>query len=114
MACFIVPNPTFKPQVHLISAITNAIIPTVTTISDHNYPVNIWVRFYIPREYGMTEIDGQMGFIAPISPTQFIVAFLDTLAFNAFVVPGSALQCAQVVPIGEHASTLAGAVRNVL
>jgi hypothetical protein len=112
MSCFVV-APTFLPTHSLIASITQEIIPTVTTTLEHLLTTNQFIRFRIPRTYGMWQINNLVGIIAVTGATTFIVN-INTVAFDAFVVPGTQVQCAQIIPVGEDALTLEGAVRNDL
>lgn len=114
-SCTIVTNPTFLPKRSIISSITQASVPTVTTSADHQLTTNQLVRFFIPRLFGMTQLNNLIGTITVTGNTTFTVD-IDTSAFDSFVVLGvpDDVQCAQVVPIAEVNSTLSAATNNVL
>jgi hypothetical protein len=113
----LVPFPYFRPGAFDIAAITNAIIPTVTTTTDNNYTNGQWVRLYIPPEFGMTQANFLKGIINVTSATTFTIS-IDTTSFDPFIIPSAdpliAITPAQCVSIGEVASTLQGAFRNIL
>lgn len=118
MGCFAIQSPVYLPAMRLIASITREIFPTVTTTFAHNYTTNQYIRFKIPNDYGMVQINNLVGIIAVTGPTTFLVA-INTVLFDAFVIPvypapRLVLQCAQIVPVGESSFTLEGAVRNVL
>lgn len=106
-------NPTFAPAMRVINAITKAETASITTSFDHSYITGTVVRLYIPLEYGMQQAQHA---VAPITVTgtDSFTMLLRTVNFDAFSVPGSPGQCAQVVPIGEVNSILTAAFVNIL
>ena len=108
MTCFAKQNPIFLPAMRLIESITNANPAEVTTTFAHDYKDEAFVRLIVPRDNGMVQANKLKGLISVTSDTTFTID-INTLDFNAFVVPLSSEQCAQVVPVGEFASTLASA-----
>ena len=106
-------NPIFYPPERYISSIVNlpglnacAVQLTVT----HTYTVGQAVRFAVAPEYGMTQINGQIGNIIAVVPaTNTIVVDIDATAFTAFAYPTSAVAAGgvtfpQVIPVGEVAN----------
>lgn len=110
-------NPYFRPGAFDIAAITNAELPTVTTTTDHNYTNGQWVRLYIPHDFGMEQANFRQGIITVTGATTFTIT-IDTTLFDPFVIPAFdplvTPTPAQCVSIGEIASTLEGAFRNIL
>lgn len=98
-------NPPIKPQDYkpsrfVISAISQGLTTTITTSEDHNYVVGQQIRFIIPPDYGMRELDKKQGIIIFIpSSTQFVIQ-LDTRGFNSFLNPGTSTK-AQTLAIGD-------------
>ncbi len=111
--CGAIASPTFQPAMREITVITQANPATVTTAFDHDYITGEIVRLYIPVDHGMTQADQLVGEITVTAATTFTIN-IDTIGFDAFVVPGATVQCAQVVPIGEINSLLTAATDNVL
>lgn len=117
------PFPTFQPAYRLVTAITNALVPTVTTSFAHQYKTGLIVRFYIPTACGMQQLVRPLNFIFPVytitvtSPTTFTIP-IDTTNFDQFLIPVSTNPHidigAQVVPVGEDSSILTEATNNVL
>lgn len=114
--------PVYQPAMRTITAITNAFPALVTTNINHNYVTGQWVRIIVPETFGMVQINKMQGYITVTSPTQFTIE-LDTIPFDAFVVPAdrvypegptSQVQYAQVIPIGERYNQFNAAVKNVL
>ncbi len=115
-ACYSNPSPTFLPKRACISSISNANPAVVTTISDHNYVSGEIVRLVIPQEYGMQQANNLTGTITITGSTTFNID-IDTTLFDLYAAPvplPSAYTSGQVIPVGEVASTLAGATKNVL
>ncbi len=115
--CYAIPSPVFGPAMRLISSITNAVVPTVTTTFDHGYVDGTIVRFDIPPAMGMPQINQQTSPIVVTGLTTFTIA-IDTTNYQPFVVPvglGPFVDvCGQCVPIGELNETLKAAVVNQL
>lgn len=106
-----VQTPLFQPAMRVISAITNANPAQVTTTFDHNFLSTDICRIRIPDGFGMEQLNGFQGQITVTGATTFTID-IDAINFDAFVVPGSSQQYAQVIPIGENNSTLYGATDN--
>ena len=110
-------SPIFKPAVRDIASITNAAVAVVTTTFDHGYVDGLIMRLDIPLNFGMQQVNKLKGQIVVINSTSFYIA-IDTSSFDPFVIPpdqpGFNFTPAQCVPIGEIASTLDGAFRNIL
>lgn len=113
MACYADPFPTFQPAKRLITSITQSNPVTVTTSFHHDYITGEIVRFFIPLEYGMSQINRKFGTVSVVDATTFTVD-IDTSLYEAFVVPAVPVQCPQIVPIGEINSMLSAATKNVL
>lgn len=109
----------FYPTNREIANITQAANAVVTTLVDHAYTVGQVIRFKVPSEYGMTEMDGLTGTITAVTTSTFTVN-IDSSGFTAFQFPLPAIApfvSAQVVPFGEaatstYANTLDDATRN--
>lgn len=89
----------WQPQAHLIADVTHEQFAVVTTLLDHGYLDGMYVRIFVPPEYGMN-IPYVQTIIAIVSPTEFITQ-IDTRNQMPFVIPTSvpAFTPAQVVPI---------------
>ena len=109
-------DPTFEPALRNISTITNDNPASVTTTFDHDYVSGTIVRFFIPPQFGMQQIDSLSGEIT-VTGTDTFTVDINTLKFDTFSVPTDFpydKQVAQVIPIGENSSQLTAATRNVL
>jgi len=115
-ACYSNPSPTFQPANRSIVSITNANPGEVTTSIEHDYLSGEIVRLKVPEGFGMTQANNLTGTITVTGDTTFEIN-INTSSFDVFSEPSplpSAYTCAQVIPVGEVSSTLAGATKNVL
>lgn len=110
-------NPAYYPRRRFITAITAASSAVITLSVTHGYTVGQLVRVYVPSEWGMTQMNGQLGTITAINTTtNTITVNIDSSSYTAFAFPTSAqaaagVSFAQVVPVGEAAS---GSYANLL
>ena len=103
-------NPMFSPAARLILNVTRGSTTLVTTsldgttAGDHGYKTGLIVRFHIPPDVGMSELDGQWAQITVINSTQFSIP-IDTSDYDQFQIPVGVSDfvdtCAWIVPIGE-------------
>ena len=111
-------NPTFQQAMRLVTDVTNAIEPTVTTSFGHDYAVGLIVRIAVPSEFGMIQLHNKVGTILEVPTTDTFVIDIDTSNFDAFIdpvpEPWYLNDYAVVTPVGEINSSLAQATRNVL
>jgi len=111
-------NPIFYPQENRITGITAADPMVVQLAVTHGLTVGQKVRLHVSSDYGMVEADGLIGEITAVdTSTNKITLDIDSSAFTAFAFPTSAVAAngvtpAHIVPVGDAASTLAGAVDN--
>lgn len=115
-ACFSNPSPMFQPAMRIISSITNANPAVITTTIDHDYLSGEIIRLIIPDGFGMEQANNLIGKITVTGTFTFSVD-IDTITFDVFAAPSplpSAYTCAQIIPVGEISSTLAGATKNAL
>lgn len=97
-------NADFEPQRHLIGAITNALTPTVTTVTPHGYSSDETVCLIVPLTYGMN-LNFVETKITVTGATTFICD-LDTQRMDAFVAPGTGTP-AHVCPVSESIDNVA-------
>lgn len=108
--------PVFQPAMRIITSITNAVQPEVTTSFPHQYFTGTIVRLYIPDGFGMIQANKLQGTITVTGDTTFIMN-TSTYGFDAFVIASTFpfnQQQASCVPIGEENSTLQAATKNTL
>lgn len=116
MAILAVQNPTYKPSMRVISAITNANPAAVTTTFAHGYITGTICRLFIPEGYGILQANTLFGPITVTGSTTFTID-IDTSTFDPYTTPAvypEDRQYAQVVPIGQINSILGASVQNVL
>jgi len=104
-------NSRYLPRHRYITNITAATSAVVTLSVNHNFVAGQSVRFSVPTEWGMTEIDGLIGNITAVTTgaTNTITVDIDSSAFTAFSFPtsaeaGAGVGAAIVVPVGETAN----------
>lgn len=103
---------TYIPAINDLGSITQANPALVTTVADHNYVVNQQVQFFIPPQWGMTQLDTQKGYVLSIPASDQFTVNINTSNYNAFVTPTSpayvVIDPAQVSGIGgQNTGTLA-------
>lgn len=103
----------YMPAMRVITAITQEEKALITTSFPHGYDNQALVRIYIPEGFGMPQINLQTGYIAILNAISFYIT-IDTRTYEPFIVPALYDQVAQVVSIGEYASTFVNALNNVL
>lgn len=111
MAYYVAPYPLYVPQMQNIENITNAQQAVVTTTQPHGYLDGAIVRFVIPPDFGIPQINNMTSAIYILSETTFLTS-IDTSSFYPFVVPMMPLLAPQVIPVGEIAGTLASSNFN--
>ena len=90
----------FTPKRRLVSDVTVAINPTVTTTEDHGYEVGQLVRMHVEEQYGMW-LDGVETQVLTVPSTTTFTCDLDTSRQAAFSAPSSPSRWteAHVVPV---------------
>lgn len=94
---------SYFPSIHKISAITpiSDRYTQITTSASNTYVVGQQVRFLVPAQYGMSELNEVTAFVTEvISDTQFL-ANVNTLTFTSFIPSASTRIFAFVNPIGD-------------
>ena len=111
-------NPLYSPAGNRITGITAAASAVVTLAVTHGMSVGEKIRLKVSSDFGMVEMDGLLGEITAVSTTNNTVTLnIDSLAFTAFAFPTSAVAAlgvtpAHIVPVGDAASVLSGAIDN--
>lgn len=106
---------TWTPISQIITNVTQANPGVVTTAQPHAYFDGLYVRIDMyskPNLFGMTQLSGNVYLITVLTDTTFSIDE-DTTNFDAFVAATNP-QSAQVVPVGEVATTLDNAEKNTL
>jgi hypothetical protein len=76
---------TYSPIICQITAIEQDQYPIVTTAIDHSFVVGNEVQFFIPKGWGMAQLDQQKAYVISIPEPDQIVVTIDTTNFDAFV-----------------------------
>lgn len=104
-------NPIFYPRRRVITKITKAASAVVTLSVTHGYTVGQEVRFQVPADFGMVEMNGLLGTITAINTTttsgNTITVNIDSSAFTTFAWPttsSTAFTPAEVIPVGEDSA----------
>jgi hypothetical protein len=102
----------FYPTRRYITKITQAAQAVVTMSVTHGYKVGQAVRFTVPAEYGMIEMNELLGTIVAIDTTattgNSITVNINSTAFTPFAFPVTAIyphRFAEVVPVGENTAS---------
>ncbi|MDD5551242.1 MAG: hypothetical protein PHS34_08285 [Candidatus Omnitrophica bacterium] len=114
--CYANPDPQFQPALRLITGITRASKASVTTSFDHDYVTGTIIRFYIPIDCGMQQINGKISPITVTGTNTFLVD-INSMNFDEFAIPVTPAwyqnTCSYVIPIGELNNQLTAAVQDV-
>ncbi len=114
--CYANPDPQIQPAMRIISSVTKAVNAEITTTFDHDYITGTIVRFYIPKDVGMKQLDKKKGTVT-VTGTDTFTVNIDTTKFDTFSIPVAPgwyqNTCALVVPIGEVSSQLTAATQDV-
>ena len=93
---------TYTPFACDITAVTTGTATEITTSQDHAFVVGNLVQFFIPSDYGMTELNKRKGFVISVPSDTEIEVDLDSRSFTPFSVPASPTQPAQVLSAGDQ------------
>lgn len=99
----------FYPRNRIITAISQAAQAVIVMSVTHGFTVGQEVRILVSSDFGMTQINNQLGVIVAINTTtNSITVDIDTTSYTAFAYPSSATAALgvtfpQVVPVGEAA-----------
>lgn len=104
---------SYTPFSCTITAITQDVQALVTTDVTHNFIIGNTIRFYIPPEYKMTQLDQLKALVVQVTSDTLTVN-IDTRNFTAFSVPSPAAEIAQVVPVGDINTGFSSTGNNVV
>ena len=103
-------NPIWYPRNRLITSITQASSAVIQLSVTHGFTVGQLVRIYVPSQFGMTQMNGQLATVTAINTTtNTITVNVNSSGFTAFAFPsslvaGAGVNFPQVVPVGEAAT----------
>jgi len=78
---------TYYPFICDLEAVTQAEIVVVTTTEPHGFEVGNTVRFFVPPEWGMRQLNGLKGTVLAIPSDDQIEVDIDTSNFDPFTTP---------------------------
>lgn len=80
---------TYYPQRRTVTAITNAVIPTVTFDVPHGWVTGQLVSFRVPSDWGMPQINEKQGKVLSTPTTDTVTVDIDTSLWGVFAAPVS-------------------------
>lgn len=86
--------------IQAIASITQANPMVVTTVNDHGYPTGIMVKFLIPTQFGMVQLNSVTAQVIGVTNNSLTIN-VDSTSFTAFAYPSplpSAYTSASVIP----------------
>jgi len=97
---------TYTPTIVNITNITQSNPAIITTSIDQTFVIGQEVQFFIPPQWGMSQLKNLTGYVLSInSPTEFTVN-INTTLFDAFVTPTPppfvVIDVPQVAGIGDQ------------
>jgi len=102
-------DPLFYPRNRYAVNITRATQAVVSTNVFCNYVAGQLVRFSVPRQAGMVELDGLAGTVVSVAASGLAFTVnIDTSTFTAFTWPTDAqmpCQLPQITPVGEDTAS---------
>jgi hypothetical protein len=113
-------DPLYYPRSRYIMNITQAAQAVVTLTVPSGYVVGQSIRFSVPPQFGMIQLDQQVATIVAVNDalaTQTITVNIDTTAYTAFTFPLNAsypFSPAMVVPMGENTAYAIAQAQNIL
>lgn len=98
------PDSPVVPMFLIITSITNANMATVTVSTPNAYVPGQLVRFSVPPDYGMFQINGITAPIISVDPTNLIFNVqVNTSIFDVFTLPSSGSPApATISPAGSR------------
>lgn len=91
----------FYPLPRLINGITNSVHAVVSFTEDHGYKNGQLLRFHVPKEYGMFEINEKSGTVLD-KTDDTVTVDIETTNFSEFIYPAvSTSYPPETVPYGS-------------
>lgn len=96
----------YFPFICDISAVTLGETTVVTTSENHGFVVGNQVQFFIPRQWGISQLNILKGNVISIPQPDQITVNINSLRFDAFITPSSlpyvVIDVPQVAGIGDN------------
>lgn len=95
----------FYPSYRTITKVVQAAYADITFSVQHSYTVGQQLRFSVPADFGMSQLNGKVGTILAVDYTlNSVIVDIDTSSFTAFEFPAPAqlpFSPALAAPLGE-------------
>jgi len=105
-------DPIYYPRRRFMTVVARGATTTVIMSVTHGLTIGQKVRFQVPAEYGMTQLDGLTGTITATNAVlNSITVDIDSTNFTPFAFPLTGavpFTHAQVIPVGEDGTSAAG------
>lgn len=100
----------YDPSVFDISSITKGEVTLVQTSIDHNYVIGQIVRFIIPKNFGIRQLNGKAGIVIAIPADDQVEVEINSLKFDDFVSgTGTPAQIKAIGDVNSGISTVSNA-----
>ena len=94
----------YTPYICNISDITRGESTSVTTSIPHGFVIGNEIQFFIPQNYGITQLNKRKGYVTAIT-SDTVTVDINSIGFNAYVTPSLppyvVIDPAQIAPIGD-------------
>lgn len=90
----------YQPRFWFISTITRGLQTTVTTTADQDFVIGQLIRFIIPPQFGIRQLNGRQGYVIDILSATQVVVDIDSRFMDAFTSSSAPTQ-PQILPIGD-------------
>ena len=91
----------YNPSQFFISAITLGQTTIITTTENMNFPIGQLVRLIIPKGYGCTQLNEQIGYVISLPATNQVEVNIDSSMNIDSFISVSLSQQPQIVPVGD-------------
>ncbi len=78
---------TYSPYVCNISAISTGPTTLVTTSINHGFVVGNQAQFFIPRQWGISQLNILKGYVISVPAANQIVVNINSSTFDSFITP---------------------------
>ena len=99
------PAGKFYPFKCFITAIVNGMTTLVTTSVDHMFVIGNQIMFFIPKGWGITQLNHLSGYVIDIPSQNQVTVNINTLTFDAFTTPTPTsfvvIDYPEIAPVGD-------------
>ncbi len=97
-------NTTYTPYLCYLSAVSTGATTAITTTQTHAFVVGNQVQFVIPKQWGISQLNGRSGIVTGVTSNTLTVN-IDSRGYDAFnsasVALPQVIDTPQVIPIGD-------------